>query len=650
MASNLNPESQNNFCKFKNLKNESDVEQFFIVPLLTKLGFLPDYTETKTSIDSKTIGKGAKKKKYIPDYICFLDKKHEKPVLIIDAKSPTEDVDDGVNDAQLYASVIRRKLKSPKPDQICFGINGRLTKVKHYDDDDTLYEISFEDFIDGNSKYENFIKQFSIDVLKKKISDSRTSSLFKFQKPPTNEAIKSLFEACHQLIWKTEKRSPSSAFYEFTKLMYVKINEDRKLREKAEIREKIDAGEPVPQESVIFRTLWIKREEEREPNPVNAILFENLRKELESLIEDKHKKRVFNKDEQIDLDPSTIKEVVNLLQHYDLYGVDEDLNGRLFETFLNATMRGEELGQFFTPRTVVKFMTEMADIRVSKDRIDRVIDACCGTGGFLIEAMAVMSKKIENNGSLSDKEKEKAIEKLKREHLWGIDAGKNPPIARIARINMLLHKDGGSSIYFADALDKELHIEDGIDGELKKDRTELKNKFNTEKIRFNVVLTNPPFSMKYEKNKPNEKRILEKYELAYETNKKGKKQLRTSLRSAVMFLERYYDLLEENGKLLTVMDESILNTDSNQVFREYIKNKFIIKAVISLPRNTFVKANASVKTSILYLRKKNSPDESQPKVFMAISNNVGHNDAGKDSPDKNDLHEILKKFLEFEKG
>ncbi len=64
--------------------------------------------------------------------------------------------------------------------------------------------------------------------------------------------------------------------------------------------------------------------------------------------------------------PETIKMVVQKLQHWDRFGIDEDLNGRLFETFLNATMRGEELGQFFTPRSVVKLVTKLADVKVSR--------------------------------------------------------------------------------------------------------------------------------------------------------------------------------------------------------------------------------------------------------------------------------------------
>ena len=117
-------------------------------------------------------------------------------------------------------------------------------------------------------------------------------------------------------------------------------------------------------------------------------------------IEFRRKKRIFDKDEDLNLRPDTVTDVVRRLQHIDLFGIDEDLNGRLFETFLNATMRGRDLGQFFTPRSVVKMMTRLADLQVTRTRQDRVIDACCGSGGFLIEALTIMRNKVRENGSL----------------------------------------------------------------------------------------------------------------------------------------------------------------------------------------------------------------------------------------------------------
>ena len=152
--------------------------------------------------------------------------------------------------------------------------------------------------------------------------------------------------------------------------------------------------------------------------------------------------------------------------------------------------------------------------------------------------------------------------------------------------------------------------------------------------------------MTYERKKPRELDVLEEYSLAFDQAGKP----RAKLKSAVMFLERYWDLLNDHGRLLTVMDESVLNTISNQQFREYLLRHFIIRAVISLPKNTFVKAQGSVKTSVLYLRKKTDPCETQPNVFMALCGNVGHSDSGKERPHLNELPEILGVFRAWEAG
>lgn len=94
----------------ENLRNESDVEQFFVTPLLNDLGFSSDFIETKKTIREQKIGKGSKSKNYKPDYVMYLDKEHAKPSLILDAKHPQEEAEDGVADSQLYASVLRRKI------------------------------------------------------------------------------------------------------------------------------------------------------------------------------------------------------------------------------------------------------------------------------------------------------------------------------------------------------------------------------------------------------------------------------------------------------------------------------------------------------------------------------------------------------------
>ena len=313
--------------------------------------------------------------------------------------------------------------------------------------------------------------------------------------------------------------------------------------------------------------------------------------------------------------------------------------------FLNK-MSATGLSVFFSSR-FIQFTLNFTSSGV----IVLVLDACCGTGGFLIDAMAGMWGKIDKNKSLSDREKANLKNKVVTEYLWGADADKDKrlPISKIARMNMVLHGDGSNRIYWVpDSLDKELEIEKGIkDTELKAEADEFREEIIEKHKKFDVVLTNPPFSMRYEIKQPDEKRILEQYIISRQTDTN---KLKASTKSNVLFIERYHDLLNPGGKLLTVIDESVLNADSEKDYRDYIRSHFVIKAIISLPKNTFVNADTGVKTSILYLIKRDSENGGQPPIFMAISENVGHTDSGKPSPDKNDLNSILEKFKLFESG
>ena len=76
------PKSANKFCKLSNLRNESDVEQFLLAPLLEYLGFGADYLETKSTIPEMSIGKGRKKKSYVPDYLAYTSAQGRNPSLL----------------------------------------------------------------------------------------------------------------------------------------------------------------------------------------------------------------------------------------------------------------------------------------------------------------------------------------------------------------------------------------------------------------------------------------------------------------------------------------------------------------------------------------------------------------------------------------
>jgi len=365
---------------------------------------------------------------------------------------------------------------------------------------------------------------------------------------------------------------------------------------------------------VIFSVAWIQEQTENE-SPINDPLFKTLIEELEAEIHEKDKRRIFDKLEEIKLSPSTILKVVRDLEHIDFYRMDEDIHGRMFESFLDATVRGPELGQFFTPRDVVKLMVQLADVQVSKDKIESVLDACCGSGGFLISAMSDMIVKAEKIAGLSSRELKQLQKRIRNDSLVGVDAGSDPPIYRIGRMNMYLHGDGGANIYFADALDKNVGMVGKRNIELDAEIKSLRKLLLKDLRKFDVILSNPPFSLRYSRDSREQQEVLNQYYVGGLAREK-------SLLSSVMFLERYKELVAENGRILAVIDDSILSGESYASVRDYIRDSFIIVGVISLPGDAFRRSDARVKTSILILRLRKE-DEEQGGVFMEKSVYLG---------------------------
>ena len=384
------------------------------------------------------------------------------------------------------------------------------------------------------------------------------------------DEVNSAFSWCHQHIHKKDALSQAAAFGEFVKVIFLKLLSDRRIRDKHPELIEGDIIE-VPSDDVTFSVKWLLQREKDTPNPLNSIEFRNLLTTLETQIAEKKKKRMFDASSNIDLSPDTIKGIVERLEDFYLLDVDADLNGRLFETFLNATMRGKDLGQFFTPRSIVKLATKLARLRADTDHVDIVLDACCGTGGFLIEALSDMWGKIDINASIGAKDKEKIRIRIANENIYGVDFGREPPVARIARINMYLHGDGGSKIFQADALDKKITEYANDSTELKVEKTTLRELFQAGEF-ADVVLTNPPFAKTYDRKDEVGKALLKNYELA--VDRKGSKEIpKDSLRSSVMFLERYYDLLKKGGRLITVIDDSILGSRTYASVREVHKGQ-----------------------------------------------------------------------------
>ncbi len=121
-----------------------------------------------------------------------------------------------------------------------------------------------------------------------------------------------------------------------------------------------------------------------------------------------------------------------------------------------------------------------------------------------------MRGQIYANASLTKTERQQLLEEVANEAIFGIDAGREPPITRIARINMYLHGDGGSRSYMTDGL-RRIPQPSGADPiEVSREIDELRALL-ADGTGFDVVLTNPPFSMDYSADDPDEHEVLDSY-------------------------------------------------------------------------------------------------------------------------------------------
>lgn len=616
---------RNKFCALADLGNEASVEQFFVNRLLHDLGYDDSAIAPKASLAVHAVSQGRRRVNFRPDYALKVDGRVR---WICDAKSVAERVDRWAGQCASYCLEVNRA-QPDNPVGYYMLTNGVRTDVCAWDNDTPLLSLGFMDFIDGNPLYDQLAGLLAPQALRgTPIDTAPDDSFFRLRRRTVSE-LNNDFAWAHRQIHRRENLSYGAAFMEFVKIIFLKLLSDRRIRESSEMVEDANGDILIPREQVRFSKQWIEAREQDAANPLDTLQFRELLQGLETDIQAGTKKRIFKTDERLNLSNETIKALAERLQSTDLFAIDADLNGRLFETFLNATLRGKDLGQYFTPRSVVKLATRLAHLQASPEHVDTVVDACCGTGGFLIEALAEMWSGIDANASLTIGQRLALKEQVATQRLFGVDIARDPALSRIARINMYLHGDGGSRIYQLDALDKGVRAQSNDTVELTGEKAEFRALLKANRNGFaDVVLTNPPFAKEYNRDNTTDAQLLDDYELGFFTIGGARRPL-PSLRSSVMFLERYLDLLKPGGRMVTVVDDGILGGDSYVAVRAWIKQKAIIRAVVSLPGDAFQRSQARVKTSLLLLEKRRVGDISQPAVFMYYCSAVGVDDAAR---------------------
>lgn len=304
------------------------------------------------------------------------------------------------------------------------------------------------------------------------------------------------------------------------------------------------------------------------------------------------------------LDLNKIKFIVNTFQDISLTTNIYDILGDFFERFLWDEFK-QSKGQFFTHPNIVNFIIQALDLenlvinKVNTEaELPKVIDPACGSGTFLIEVMKTITEIIIKNKSKFEQSRniqeclEKAVREYKKyawaeEYVFGIDY--NEDLAMASKINMIMHGDGSGNIESENALES---FDKFKNQTLKaNNNNEVYEKPINEQ--FDVIITNPPFSIKLEKEE--KARLPDSFIHAEKGNSEN------------LFIERWYQLLKINGRLGVVLPESVFDTPENEYIRLFLFKHFWVKAIVSLPYLTF-QPYTSTKTSLLFAQKKSEEE------------------------------------------
>lgn len=431
---------------------------------------------------------------------------------------------------------------------------------------------------------------------------------------------------CHNIIRNIDKLSPEAAFDEISKILFVKMLYERDAKE----------------ELVYSKDKFIKDEFAYKGDVDYIQYLFNKVKEAYST------DGLFDSEDKIRIRRESFLLILEELSNVELYDTSEDVKGIAFELFLGKTFRGE-LGQFFTPRTIVNYMVEVLNVKEG----DKVCDPCCGSGGFLIKAFEHVQNQIDQDvhkqitmlmddqASLDFERRQKinnllnecnkTIEgsryyKLCHDYFFGVDA--NTRMARTSKMNMIMHGDGHVGVYLHDGLlnvggiydnsfdiilmnppfgahvEKDVRITDS-DIPTKKEKDLYTQLYGNEYVR-NVYTPIKGYAQEIGKDKRKGKRILDLYQI-------------NNNNTEILFIERCINLLKPGKRAGIVLPEGVLDNPALERVREFIEARARILNITSIPADVFLSSGANIKPSLVFIEKYKENETPSKDYLLSIT-------------------------------
>ena len=320
-------------------------------------------------------------------------------------------------------------------------------------------------------------------------------------------------------------------------------------------------------------------------------------------------------------EPTVLTQVVTLVDGLKLDQADSDTKGDLFEHVLKQIKQAGELGQFRTPRHIIRAIVEMVDPKIG----ETAYDPAAGTAGFLVAAynhirLANSSRagitETELDGKrqrrgLGDRLSSAQLSTLQSKTFYGNDV--DPQMVRLATMNLTLRGLPNVRILLRNVLTSTLDPE-------RREALQLPEEG------YHVVLANPPFAGKIDSD-----RVVDDVKVG------------NSKATEVLFLKYMMESLRPGGRCGLIVPEGLLfgSTGAHKEIRRQLIENNRVEAVMSLPGGVF-QPYSGVKTSVLLFKKGGSTER---VLFLHVDNDGYKLDANHDTPiEVDDLPELVASY------
>ncbi len=410
--------------------------------------------------------------------------------------------------------------------------------------------------------------------------------------------IESLGKNLHNVLWGGGGTNDSEIFYSLVNIILAKIQDEYEKEYGQEYEFQIyQYGDNVESQDKIY-------------DRINALYKRALKEQLN--VSDKQS---IDGDSVINRIKFPLNKLVYTVQALEGFSFLEgrnsldgtDILGDFFESITRDGFK-QNKGQFFTPTNIVNFLLyalqldQLAIDKLNNEReLPLIIDPSAGSGTYIVEAMKLITKELKYKQKDKLKSSRQIMDRFdnlflpdKHENKWAKDylyaTEINSDLGTASKVNMILPGDGSTNIFIKDGLlSFRNYVKENAPSALQSYLSD--DVYNGKEVnqKFDVVISNPPFSVDLDTQTQREVKNIFVF-----GDKKNSENL---------FIERYYQLLKEGGRLAVVLPESVFDTTENKYIRLFIFKYFHVKAVVSLPQITF-EPFTSTKTSLLFAQKK----------------------------------------------